>query len=199
MNWSQILTNLINKMGKTKTQDLFGRVGSNAKYMDKARESLGSVSNVISKDTLQKIARTIKDSEKAKKLYSPSNNEVNNLADKVVRGKSTTVYSPMSTRYVTDGKGSSPYTQGTYSIDRTNDDERKVRIESTAVEGINYDPKTRILSVKFRTGDKWYNYANVSKELYQSFLDAASKGRFVWSDLYKKHWLPGYTGRKGRR
>lgn len=69
-------------------------------------------------------------------------------------------------------------------------------VSSTAVQGIRYNPETKTLSVKFHSGDTWYDYGNVSEGLYESFVNAASKGRFVWDNLYRKHWLKGYKGRK---
>ena len=72
--WDEILNSIITKLSPTLKTDTKGittlaqKMGDNNRYMAKARESLGDVATMISPDTLKNIARTIKDSENAKKF-----------------------------------------------------------------------------------------------------------------------------------
>lgn len=49
---------------------------------------------------------------------------------------------------------------------------------STAIEDIDYDPETRILSVTFVPTGQRYIYADVPADLVEEFRSAFSKGRF---------------------
>lgn len=52
-----------------------------------------------------------------------------------------------------------------------------VAVSSSNIAAIAYDEARRILGVRFTAGrEYWYN--GVSRSVYQSFLGAASKGRY---------------------
>ena len=184
---------------KTSTQNLVGLVGKvsqNSRYMNKARESLGDVANMIPNETLVKIARSMKANEKADRFTTTGPDELKGLATDVVKGKTVKVLHPTSERYI-DSKGKSPYTKGSYDIDKTDDKKKEVNIQSTAVDKASYDPKTGIAAVKFRGGDKWYNYVMTPEE-FDAFMKAPSKGRHVRYVMTPHNWLPGYHRRKRR-
>lgn len=201
--WDEILQNILqtskpsNKPADTKSiGNAVAKIKSNSFYMNKARESLGDVANQISKDTLQRIARTIKDNEKATKYRTTGPDELEDIAANVVKGKTVKVSSPSSERYISN-KGRSPYTKGEYSIDKDDDKQKEVNISSTAVDEASYDAKTHIASIKFHGGDKWYNYV-ATPEDWEAFLKSPSKGRWIHDVWTPNNWLPGYQRKKRR-
>lgn len=54
---------------------------------------------------------------------------------------------------------------------------------STCIADAKYDPKTESLSIRFQSGDKYYDYPNVPKNEVEGLLDAKSKGKFYHSNL----------------
>ena len=52
------------------------------------------------------------------------------------------------------------------------------RVESSSVDSIGYDPGTRRLYVRF-VGGRGYVYYDVAQSVFDAFLEADSKGRFV--------------------
>lgn len=200
MTWDEILNSIITKLTPSNLSKMenvakvAGKIGQNSKYMAKARESLGDVVGMIDKDTLTKIARTIRDNEHAQKYYTTGLSELTGMATDVVKGKTVKVTAPTSERYI-DSKGRSPYTKGSYDIDKTDDKKKEVNIQSTAVEKASYDPKTGIAAIKFRGGDKWYDYVMTPQE-WEAFMTSSSKGRHVHYVMTPHNWLPGYHRRK---
>lgn len=57
---------------------------------------------------------------------------------------------------------------------------------SSNVSRIGYDDSRRELSVVFNNG-RTYTYIDVPKDVYYSFLNAPSKGRFVHTSLKNKY------------
>lgn len=201
--WDEILQNILqtskpsNKPADTKSiGNAVAKIKSNSFYMNKARESLGDVVNQISNDTLQRIAKTIKDNEKATKYRTTGPDELEDIATSVVKGKTVKVSSPSSERYISN-KGRSPYTKGEYSIDKDDEKKKEVSISSTAVEKASYDPKTGIAAIKFHGGDKWYDY-QMTPEEFEAFMKSPSKGRHVHYVMTPHNWLPGYQRKKRR-
>ena len=199
MTWDEILNSIITKLTPSNLSKMenvakvAGKIGQNSKYMAKAKESLGDVAGMIDKDTLTRIARTIRDNEHAQKYYTTGLSELTGMATDVVKGKTVKVTAPTSERYI-DSKGRSPYTKGSYDIDKTDDKKKEVNIQSTAVEKASYDPKTGIAAIKFRGGDKWYDYVMTPQE-WEAFMTSSSKGRHVHYVMTPHNWLPGYHRR----
>lgn len=200
MTWDEILNSIITKMSPAKLNAMdnvakvAGKIGQNRKYMAKAKESLGDVAGMIDKETLTRIARTIKDNEKAQKYFTTGPSELTGMANDVVKGKTVKVTAPTSERYI-DSKGKSPYTRGSYDIDKSDDKKKEVNIQSTAVEKASYDPKTGIAAIKFHGSNKWYNYV-AKPEDWEAFLKSPSKGRWIHDVWTPNNWLPGYHRRK---
>lgn len=59
-----------------------------------------------------------------------------------------------------------------------------VNTPSTDVLTAGYDPDGLEMQIQF-TNNRIYSYANVPPEIYQSFLDAPSKGQ--WVAMYFRH------------
>jgi hypothetical protein len=196
MTWDEILNSIITKLAPAKVNNMenvakvAGKIGQNSKYMAKAKESLGDVAGMIDKDTLTRIARTIRDNEHAQKYYTTGPSELTGMATDVVKGKTVKVTAPTSERYI-DSKGRSPYTKGSYDIDKTDDKKKEVNIQSTAVDKASYDPKTGIAAIKFHGSNKWYNYV-ATPEHWEAFLKSPSKGRWIHDVWTPNNWLPGY-------
>jgi len=51
-------------------------------------------------------------------------------------------------------------------------------VHSEAIASIGYDPPSRVLEVEF-AGGGIYRYFDVPPEVYERFLQADSKGRFI--------------------
>ena len=54
----------------------------------------------------------------------------------------------------------------------------KERISSTAIDNINYNPKSRDLLVQFKGNSKKYLFPKVPEDVVRDWLKASSKGRF---------------------
>jgi DnaJ-class molecular chaperone len=59
----------------------------------------------------------------------------------------------------------------------------RIRVKSSNVFSIGYDPVNKILQVEFRKGSV-YEYYDVPEIVFHNFMNADSKGRFM-SNLYK--------------
>ncbi len=61
-------------------------------------------------------------------------------------------------------------------------------VESSVMYDIAYDSQSRILTIEFNSGSV-YQYFNVSQEIYDAFLNAPSKGRFL-NTIIKQGFFP---------
>ena len=59
-------------------------------------------------------------------------------------------------------------------------------VHSSAIEAIDYNPATKVLTITF-TGGKTYDYYGVPKSVYEAFIAAPSKGTF-YNDYIKDHY-----------
>lgn len=55
---------------------------------------------------------------------------------------------------------------------------QRQRVESSAISSVGYDPRLSVMEVEFQSGTV-YQYRDVPASLYESFLAASSKGRFL--------------------
>jgi hypothetical protein len=58
----------------------------------------------------------------------------------------------------------------------------RVPVSSTNIASIGYDPSTQILEVEFLSGGI-YQYFGVPDYIYESFLNAGSKGSFFHEQI----------------
>ncbi len=64
---------------------------------------------------------------------------------------------------------------------------RRQSVSSSNIVSIGYDESSQILEVKFKSGDI-YQYYNVPKDTYKTFMNTGSKGRYLHKyirDRYK--------------
>ncbi|MBA3714837.1 MAG: KTSC domain-containing protein [Pyrinomonadaceae bacterium] len=70
-----------------------------------------------------------------------------------------------------------------------------ISVESSMIQAVNYDSKTRVLEVLFNSG-RTYCYEGVPPKVYKELLAADSKGRYMHSEIIGAY--PDYqvSGRK---
>ena len=56
---------------------------------------------------------------------------------------------------------------------------RRVRVDSSSIASIGYEPVTRALKIEFHESGDVYRYLDVPKEEYVAFLAADSKGSYL--------------------
>ena len=59
---------------------------------------------------------------------------------------------------------------------------RRQRVESSAISSVGYDPESSVMEIEFQSGSV-YLYHEVPAALFESFLAASSKGRFVSENI----------------
>ena len=58
----------------------------------------------------------------------------------------------------------------------------RILITSSNIKSVGYDKDSQILEIEFNNGNT-YQYIDVSSHVYQSFLDAESKGKFFHKNI----------------
>lgn len=58
-----------------------------------------------------------------------------------------------------------------------------IRVASTAIISVGYDPESRKMRIRFKQG-RAYSFCNVPQHVFDKFLSASSKGRYY--DRYIK-------------
>ena len=56
---------------------------------------------------------------------------------------------------------------------------RRIRVDSTSVASIGYQPSRRELDIEFRASGDVYRYFNVPSEEYAALIAAESKGTYL--------------------
>ena len=54
-----------------------------------------------------------------------------------------------------------------------------VPVDSSAVAEARYDADARVLSIRFTSGPRWYDYPGVPWGVARQFAEADSKGKFL--------------------
>ncbi len=62
----------------------------------------------------------------------------------------------------------------------------RILITSSNIKSVGYDKDSQILEIEFNNGNT-YQYIDVSSYVYQSFLDAESKGKFFHKNIKNKY------------
>src|SRR3990167_7543576 len=68
---------------------------------------------------------------------------------------------------------------------------KQVRLESSNIRGVGYDPKTNVLEIEFhrkgkKKGSSLYKYSNFSESMYNKLIKANSKGKFFARNIRGK-------------
>jgi len=61
---------------------------------------------------------------------------------------------------------------------------QRVTVVSSNIASTGYDEENHIVEVEFLNG-RVFQYADVPKELYESFMNASSKGKFFYANFRK--------------
>ena len=67
-----------------------------------------------------------------------------------------------------------------------------INVDSSAIQSIGYDAQTKVMQVKFHKNPKTYNFCNVPPHIFNSFLNAPSKGTFYDTYIKGNYQCPGY-------
>jgi KTSC domain len=68
-----------------------------------------------------------------------------------------------------------------------------ISVESSMIQAVGYDPKTRLLEVVFNSG-RAYCYEDVPPKVYKELMAADSKGQYLRSEImgvYPDHPISG--------
>lgn len=57
-----------------------------------------------------------------------------------------------------------------------------IRVSSSAISAIGYDPETMRMRIKFKEG-KTYDYCRVPAHIFESFIQSRSKGTFYQAKI----------------
>lgn len=61
----------------------------------------------------------------------------------------------------------------------------RITVDSSNIISIGYDELKKVLEIEFKNGI--YQYLNFSKEVYEKFIDASSKGSFFHRFIRDKY------------
>ena len=73
---------------------------------------------------------------------------------------------------------------------------KMIPVESSMIQAVGYDSKTRMLEVLFNSG-RIYCYEGVPPKIYKELMAAESKGRYMRSEIINV--FPDYPVSKRRR
>ena len=62
----------------------------------------------------------------------------------------------------------------------------RISVSSSTVRAVGYDEPSQILEVEFKSGGT-YQYMNVPKSVYERFMAASSKGKFLAQFIKEKY------------
>ena len=91
------------------------------------------------------------------------------------KNKILTINNPQSTRYQVNGE----LLDSKGVADADTDNFSKTNISSTAVQSVDYNPKTKDLDIQYVGGEKKYRFPDVPKEVVAEFLESPSKGKYL--------------------
>lgn len=153
----------------------------------KAEKKTGSSFNPI-----LALAQSIRKKTEEKPSKALSSGDKKKISRDLRKDKNVTIGNLTSKRWLSRGS------DGHYSDDDSKmtlneyEGEQEVEIPSTAIADVKYDPNTRVCHVKYRGGNKWYRFINMSPQQFKAFMNASSKGRYVQFVMRKKNYDPSF-------
>lgn len=142
---------------------------------------------------IQALAQSIRKKTEEKPSKALSSGDEKKISRNLRKDKNVTIDHLTSKRWFSKGSN------GHYSDDDSKmslneyEGEQEVEIPSTAIADVKYDPKTRVCHVKYRGGNKWYRFINMSPQQFKAFMNASSKGRYVQFVMRKKNYDPSFS------
>ena len=138
------------------------------------------------------LAQSIRKKAEEKPSKTISSDDKKKISRNLRKDKNVTIDNLTSKRWLSRGSN------GHYSDDDSKmtlneyEGEQEVEIPSTAIADVKYDPRTRVCHVKYRGGNKWYRFINMSPQQFKAFMNASSKGRYVQFVMRKKNYDPSF-------
>ena len=138
------------------------------------------------------LAQSIRKKTEEKPSKNLSSGDKRKISRDLRKDKNVTIGNLTSKRWLSRGSN------GHYSDDDSKmtlneyEGEQEVEIPSTAIADVKYDPSTRVCHVKYRGGNKWYRFINMSLQQFKAFMNASSKGRYVQFVMRKKNYDPSF-------
>lgn len=138
------------------------------------------------------LAQSIRKKTEEKPSKTLSSGDKKKISRDLRKDKNVTIGNLTSKRWLSRGSN------GHYSDDDSKmtlneyEGEQEVEIPSTAIADVKYDPSTRVCHVKYRGGNKWYRFINMSPQQFKAFMNASSKGRYVQFVMRKKNYDPSF-------
>lgn len=107
----------------------------------------------------------------------------------VAKGRKISVSSPQSSRWSVDQQGLMDLRSKAEQKEQPDVEAplKETSVASTAVKSIDYNPKTRNLDIQYTTGPKKYRFPNVPPEAVTEFLEAPSKGKWLYYEIQPKY------------
>lgn len=118
-----------------------------------------------------------------------SKTKESNAVERANNNKRTVVSMPTSSRFYKRGDDGT-FSSGEVSMEEYSGGVRESK-PSTCVKEIDYDPKTHICRILFQGGSKYYEY-RMTKNEFESFMKATSKGRYVNNVMRLNNRIAGY-------
>lgn len=78
--------------------------------------------------------------------------------------------------------GNKPSEWGKENIGRAQENDMtatNTQVGSTAIDTVKYNPQTEECKVKYKNGDKFYNFVNMPPEQFKQYMQSGSKGRYT--------------------
>lgn len=138
------------------------------------------------------LAQSIRKKTEEKPSKTLSSGDEKKISRNLRKDKNVTIGNLTSKRWLSRGSN------GHYSDDDSKmslneyEGEQEVEMPSTAIADVKYDPSTRVCHVKYRGGNKWYRFINMSPQQFKAFMNASSKGRYVQFVMRKKNYDPSF-------
>ena len=128
------------------------------------------------------------------KLQKGEDNRKERAKERLEKGKKISFSDAQSQRYNINKERYIP--GDTRDSNKANDKMEDVSVDnisSTAIDSMDYNPKTEVMNIKFRNNNKTYAYPNVPEDAIEGFMDAGSKGRYYNNQL-KQYSVPSFRG-----
>lgn len=130
------------------------------------------------------FSNTVKYHDTASRKDKSSQESIQNDIDS---GKKVSISNPQSSRWQISKedqkqrgltKNDTLYTADDIA-DMQVDAKKETSVASSAIDKINYNPKTGDLDIKYKSGKKEYRFPKVPAEVVKEFLDSPSKGKYL--------------------
>lgn len=143
---------------------------------------MGFISNII-----RNLNQSLKN---ARGIYT--SDQRGKIADRLANDKNIVVDKMFSERHYDIGHKPKEWSKENIGYSKPEDTlAANTQISSTAIDSVKYSPATEECQVKYKNGDKWYNFVDMTPEQFQTYMLAGSKGRYT-QQMRKTNHDPRY-------